>query len=57
MNAKQYTYHVLWSEENQEFVGLCAEFPILSWLESEQDAALHGIVKLVDDAIKRYDGK
>lgn len=52
MNAKQYTYRVLWSEEDQEFVGLCAEFPSLSWLEPEQDAALHGIVKLVDDAIK-----
>ena len=34
---EKYTYRVIWSEEDQEFVGLCAEFPILSWLEEEQD--------------------
>lgn len=41
---EKYTYRVIWSEEDQEFVGLCTEFPSLSWLEEEQDAALHGIV-------------
>lgn len=51
MNAKQYAYRVIWSEEDQEFVGLCAEFPSLSWLEEEQDAALHGIVKLVEETL------
>ncbi len=35
MNSKQYAYRVIWSEEDQEFVGLCAEFPSLSWLDSE----------------------
>ena len=49
---EKYTYRVIWSEEDQEFVGLCAEFPILSWLEEEQDAALHGIVRLVSDTLK-----
>ena len=44
MNAKFYTYKVFWSEEDQEFVGLCAEFPGLSWLEDNQVAALSGIV-------------
>ena len=34
---EKYTYRVIWSEEDQEFVGLCAEFPSLSWLEEEQD--------------------
>ena len=38
---EKYTYRVIWSEEDQEFVGLCAEFPSLSWLEEEHDAALH----------------
>lgn len=51
MNAKQYTYRVLWSEDDQEFVGLCVEFPSLSWLEQEQDAALHGIVRLVEETV------
>lgn len=52
MNAEQYTYRVLWSEDDQEFVGLCAEFPSLSWLDQKQDAALHGIVELVKDTLK-----
>ena len=49
---EKYSYRVIWSEEDQEFVGLCAEFPSLSWLEEEQDAALHGIVRLVSDTLK-----
>lgn len=49
---EKYTYRVIWSEEDQEFVGLCAEFPSLSWLEEEQDAALHGIVRLVSNTLK-----
>lgn len=52
MTAKQYTYRVFWSEEDQEFVAMCAEFPSLSWLESTQDAALHGIVRLVEDLMR-----
>lgn len=51
MNSKQYTYRVIWSEEDQEFVGLCAEFPSLSWLEEDQEAALRGIVALVKDTV------
>lgn len=27
-----YTYRVTWSENDEEYVGLCAEFPSLSWL-------------------------
>ena len=51
MNSKQYTYRVIWFEEDQEFVGLCAEFPSLSWLEEDQEAALRGIVALVKDTV------
>jgi len=39
----QYTYRVTWSHEDQEYVGLCAEFPSLSWLASSPEAALTGI--------------
>ena len=28
----RYTYRITWSEEDMEYVGLCAEFPSLSWL-------------------------
>lgn len=52
--AKQidpYTYRVTWSEEDREYVGLCAEFPSLSWLEATHEEALAGIRKLVKSAI------
>lgn len=32
MDSKQYTYRVTWSAENNEYAGLCAEFPSLSCL-------------------------
>ena len=43
----RYTYRVTWSEEDQEYVGLCAEFPSLSWLENDPEQALAGIRKVV----------
>lgn len=51
MDSKQYTFRVIWSEEDQEFVGLCAEFPSLSWLEEDQERALRGIVSLVKETV------
>lgn len=47
----RYTYRVTWSEEDNEHVGLCAEFPSLSWLAKDPDAALKGIRKLVQEAV------
>jgi len=43
----RYTYRVIWSEEDREHVGLCAEFPGLSWLEKSPEKALTGIRQLV----------
>jgi predicted HicB family RNase H-like nuclease len=48
----KYTFRVLWSDEDKEFVGLCAEFPSLSWLAPSRDAALTGIVKTVRQAVQ-----
>lgn len=48
----RYTYRVTWSEEDQEYVGLCVEFPSLSWLDENPEAALAGIRKMVADAVK-----
>lgn len=42
-----YTYRVTWSEEDQEYVGLCAEFPSLSWLSVSPEAALRGVRAVV----------
>ena len=47
----KYTYRVTWSEEDQEFVGQCAEFPALSWLSGSQEMALEGIKKVVKKSI------
>lgn len=47
----RYTYRVMWSEEDQEHVGLCSEFPSLSWLEETPEAALAGIRNLVQECI------
>jgi len=43
----RYTYRVTWSEEDKEYVGLCAEFPSLSWLADTQEEALRGIKNVV----------
>lgn len=48
----RYTYRVTWSEDDQEYVGLCAEFPSLSWLARTPEAALKGIRKVVADVVK-----
>jgi predicted HicB family RNase H-like nuclease len=42
-----YSYRVLWSEEDDEYVGLCAEFSSLSWLAASPEDALHGIREVV----------
>jgi predicted HicB family RNase H-like nuclease len=71
--ADKYTYRVMWSDEDEEFVGLCAEFPSLSWLAASPEDALKGIRsvvrKCVNDlasdgeevpqalAVKKYSGK
>jgi len=47
-----YTYRILWSEEDNEFVGLCAEFPSLSWLAKTQESALKGIRTIVADVVQ-----
>ena len=51
VDVSHYTYRVLWSEEDEEFVGLCAEFPSLSCLEGDQVSALTGILALVRDVV------
>ena len=47
-----YTYRVTWSEDDAEYVGLCAEFPSLSWLDQTPETALRGVRKLVAETIE-----
>lgn len=51
MIVDHYTYRVTWSQEDGEHVGLCAEFPSLSWLAAKPEAALAGIRKTVASVV------
>lgn len=51
VNYEHYTYRVTWSEEDGEYVGLCAEFPSLSYLDEKRAAALEGIVDVVRQVV------
>jgi predicted HicB family RNase H-like nuclease len=55
----QYTYRVTWSDEDNQCVGLCAEFPSLSWLAATPEKALRGIRKVVAAVVAdmRADGE
>ena len=55
--SDRYTYRVTWSEEDQEHVGLCAEFPSLSWLATSPEAALRGIRTVVADVVAEMQAK
>ena len=46
-----YTYRVTWSPEDNEHMGLCAEFPSLSWLAPTPAKALAGIQRMVRDSL------
>ncbi len=49
--ADKYTYRVLWSEDDQQYVGVCTEFPLLRCLAGSHDEALTGVVASVRDVI------
>ncbi|MCY3755876.1 MAG: type II toxin-antitoxin system HicB family antitoxin [Alphaproteobacteria bacterium] len=49
--SDRYTYRITWSAEDGENVGLCAEFPSLSWLAPSPEKALSGIKRLVREVV------
>lgn len=51
MSADHYTYRVTWSAEDGEHIGLCAEFPSLSWLAQTPEEALAGIRQVVSESV------
>ncbi|MCX7113881.1 MAG: toxin-antitoxin system HicB family antitoxin [Proteobacteria bacterium] len=51
MNPNHYTYRVTWSPEDNEHLGLCVEFPSLSWLAETPELALTGIRQVVADVV------
>ncbi|MDP1612154.1 MAG: toxin-antitoxin system HicB family antitoxin [Sulfuritalea sp.] len=56
MSVDHYTYRVTWSAEDGEHVGLCAEFPSLSWLAKTPEAALKGIRRVVSEVAADMQG-
>ena len=56
-NLDRYTYRLTWSEEDEEHVGLCAEFPSFSWeilygtLPAHNKSRLTGALR---PSLKRY---
>jgi len=55
--SDRYTYRITWSEDDGEFVGLCVEFPSLSWLATSPEAALKGIRSVVKKAVQDMENK
>jgi len=51
----RYTYRVTWSDEDEMFVGLCAEFGLLSHLDDTPEKAFSGIRDVVAFALKTLD--
>ena len=49
--VSHYTYRVMWSAEDGEFLATCAEFPSLSWLASSQIEALQGLEDLLREVL------
>ena len=48
----RYTYRVIWSAEDEMYVGLCAEFEALSHLDDTPERAFAGIRGVVADAVE-----
>jgi len=51
MSIDHYTYRVTWSPEDGEHVGLCLEFPSLSWFAETPEAALAGVRQVISEVI------
>jgi predicted RNase H-like HicB family nuclease len=51
VSIDHYTYRLTWSVEDREHVGLCSEFPSLSWLAPTQAEALSGIRQVVTGVV------
>ena len=52
IDVRRYSYRVLWSPEDGEYVATVLEFPSLSWLDEDQAAALQGLVEVVAGVVE-----
>ena len=49
--ADHYTYRVLWSAKDQEFIATVVEFPSLSWIADTRTKALNGLTSVVEQVL------
>jgi len=52
VDTNHYTWRVTWSAQDGEYLGLCVEFPSLSWLAETPEAALCGIRQVVAGVVQ-----
>ncbi|WP_419926207.1 hypothetical protein [Candidatus Poriferisocius sp.] len=52
MTIDQYRFWTEWSDEDDEWVGLCDGFPLISWLEPDREAAEAGIRAVVAETVE-----
>jgi len=52
IDTSHYIYRVIWSEEDKEYIGLCSEFPSLSYLSQSHEECFKGIVKLTSQVVQ-----
>ena len=57
LKSDRYTYRITWSPDDQEYVGLCVEFPSLSWLAESPEVSLNGIRKIVAEVVQDMSSK
>ena len=56
--ADQFTYRAVWSEDDQEWVGLCDGFDTaMNWMNPDRQAALDGIRAVVGEFLDLLDEK
>jgi predicted HicB family RNase H-like nuclease len=57
LKSDRYTYRITWSPDDREYVGICVEFPSLSWLAESPEASLDGIRKIVAEVVQDMSSK
>ena len=50
--VRRYTYQVVWSPADDSYVATVTEFPSLSWIDTNQIAALRGLVGQVSEILR-----
>ncbi|MBO3146357.1 type II toxin-antitoxin system HicB family antitoxin [Dermatophilus congolensis] len=52
VDTSHYAFRVTWSQDDQEHVATCVEFPSLSWLAPTPEEALAGLQTVINDVVE-----